>query len=99
MTVVAGAGGFSSVLLQLPFSPMRVFARGVELPIDVTVQSPHDADRAIMVGPLNSTAWISASTAAYHSSSRCSVFESFWICLAASSRVTRGRWAAGPDHR
>jgi hypothetical protein len=30
--------------LQLPLSPMRVFARGVELPHDMPVQCPHDAD-------------------------------------------------------
>ena len=29
---------------QLPLSPMSTFARGIEHPLDVPVQRPHDAD-------------------------------------------------------
>src|SRR5216684_2637911 len=34
----------SLVPLELPFSPMRVFARGIKRPFDVPVQCPHDTD-------------------------------------------------------
>jgi hypothetical protein len=67
---------------------MRVFAIWVELTHDVAVQRLMTPMRAIMVGPLDLTTRSSASTAACHSSSCCSAFESFWIYTAASSRVT-----------
>jgi hypothetical protein len=37
-------GGLSSIALQLPLSPMRVFAIGIEHALDVAVQRSHDAD-------------------------------------------------------
>jgi hypothetical protein len=78
----------SSGSLQLPFSPMRVFAPRIERPYDVAVQSPHDADarhhgRAVMFDDQEYRFDRSLSC--------CSAFGSFWIYLAVSSRVTSWR--------
>jgi hypothetical protein len=77
------------VSLQFTLSPMMLFAIGIENPFDVTVQCPHDANprkhrrSAVAFGDQ-----IKVSTAVCHPSICCSAFGSFWIYLAASSRVT-----------
>src|SRR5712675_1392678 len=42
----------SFVPLQLPFSPMRVFARRIKHPLDVSVQRSHHADARHHGGPV-----------------------------------------------
>jgi len=59
---------------------MCLFAIGIEHPLNVTVQRPHDAEapaRGSIVGPPVSATRISASMAACHSGAECSAFDSF----------------------
>jgi hypothetical protein len=85
----------SNVQLQLPLSQCVSLRSGLNSRTAPQFNAVMTPMRAIMVGRSR------ASTAACHSSSCCLAFGSFWIYLAASSRVMncRPRAAAGWDHQ
>jgi hypothetical protein len=69
---------------------MRVFARRVEHPLDVTVYRSHDADARKHRWPVMFSTGNNACIAACHSSASCSALGSFVMYCAASRSVTSG---------
>jgi hypothetical protein len=69
--------GSSFLSLQFALSPMRVFARLIEHPFDIPIESPQHT--ACVKGSAIFSAMISAPTAVCHASRFCSAFGSFMM--------------------